>query len=359
MLRTLVLGLCALAWTFASSAQAASRLFSDDSILHITVTAPFPTLVRAAKTSTNPFPATLAVTEGAGPAQSLPIQLRARGFTRRTAGFCEFPPLQLDFSDKAALHGTVFKGQHKLKLVTYCRNEGDYEQRIILEYLTYRLYNVLTPMSYRVRGAEVTYRKNDADAGVTRFGYLIEDLDEGADRNHSVRLTLKSHQITSAQFNPHAAGRAALFEFMISNLDWDYLAGPAGSECCHNARFLAPTDAPPLKGVVPIDYDFDYSGLIDAPYAQEPVGLPVSSVIERLYRGYCVSTGEMPAVIDEFRAHRAEMMALINDDSRLNQRFRDKATRFLGGFFALLDNPARVQSEIIKNCRQGLFDAKK
>ena len=35
---------------------------------------------------------------------------------------------------------------------------------------------------------------------------------------------------------------------------------------------------------------------------------------QRLYRGYCVSTGEMPSVIAEFQAHRAEMMALINGD---------------------------------------------
>lgn len=352
MIRALWLGLTAVAWMLASPAAAKTELFSEEAPLQLVINAPFPALVRAAKTSTNPFPATLSVTDGAGPAQSFPIELRARGLTRRTGGYCSFPPLSLTF-DKATVKGTIFQGQKRLKLVTYCNTPADQEQRIVLEYLAYRLYNLVTPLSYRVRAAEVTYRNGDKDSGLKRFGFLIEDIDDVAERNHRQELEATSKQITAAQLDARAAGRAALLEYMISNLDWDFLAASAGEDCCHNSRFLAAKDATPgtATAVVPLPYDFDYSGLVDAPYAVVPESLRVNGVTDRLYRGYCVSTGEMPAVIEEFRSQRAGMMALINGDPRLNSRFRAKAARFMDGFFAVLDDPARVQAQIVKKCR--------
>jgi hypothetical protein len=352
MFRTLWLGLLAMAWAGASPAAADSRLFSDEAPLQMTITAPFTPLVNSAKTRTDPYPATLTVTDGAGPAETQPIELRARGLTRRTAGYCSFPPLLLTF-DKAKAHGTLFHGQHKLKLVTYCRTPSDFEQRVILEYLTYRLYNLITPMSFRVRAAQVTYRKNETDTGTTRFGFLLEDIDDVAERNHRGKLTALTRQVSSAQLDPHAAARAALFEFMISNLDWEFLAAPAGMDCCHNSRLVADKKATPASAtaVVPVPYDWDYSGLVDSPYAGPPVGIPTTKVTDRFYRGYCISTPEMPAVIEEFRSHRAEMMAIINGEARLNGSYRGKTTRFLEGFFNLLDDPARVQKQIVGHCR--------
>jgi hypothetical protein len=360
MIRLLFRGLAVLAVMLAAMfavggpAAAQSRLFSSDSSLQLTLTAPFPTLIHAAKTAKGnmkPYAATLAVRDGAGAPVSLPLEVRGRGISRRVGGFCAFPPLQLRFSDKDALKGTVFKGQKKLKLVTYCQDHDAYEQRIMLEYLVYRIYGVLTPMSYRVRPAEVTYRTDDKDKGVTRFGYLIEDADALADRNNVKLLTLGPHQITAQQFDQHAAARAALFEYMISNLDWDFLAAAAGQECCHNSRFVAASDAAPLKDVTPLIYDFDFSGFVDSPYASPPEGLPVHNVTERLYRGYCASSGEIPAVAAEFKAHRAEFMALIASQPRLDPKVAAKTTRFMDGFFAILDDPARVEASIIKHCR--------
>ncbi len=352
MAGALWVGLLAVALMGAGPAAAESRLFTDEAPLQIAISAPFPALVRAAPTSIAPYPATLSVSDGAGPAQSFAIQLRARGKTRRTAGYCKFPPLLLTF-DKASVHGTLFKGQHKLKLVTYCRPEADYEQRIVLEYLAYRLYNLVTPMSHRVRAAQVTYRTGPADTGLTRFGFLIEGVDDVADRNQREELKAASHQIAASQLDARAAARAALFEFMIANLDWEFLAGPAGVNCCHNSHFIAAADATPAAAseVAPLPYDFDYSGFVDAPYSGPPVGIPTNKVTDRYYRGYCTSTREVPAVVEEFRGHRAEMMAMINGEPRLNPEFRAKTVRFMEGFFAVLDDPARVQRQIVGHCR--------
>ena len=353
MVRALGFALIGLAWILASPAAAQSRLFSDDAALRIVISAPFPTLVRAAPTRTDPFPATVSVIEGAGSAQSLPIQLRARGLTRRTGGFCQFPPLSLNF-DKATSQGGVFFGQNKLKLVTYCRDAADYEQRIVLEFLAYRLYNLVTPMSFRVRGADITYRNLAGGGdGVTRFGFMIEDIDDAAKRNQRKELETASGQVTQKQLDAGAAARAALFEFMIGNLDWAFLAGPNPSDCCHNSRLIAAAGAKPATatGVVPLPYDFDYSGFVDAPYAEPPASLKVNRVTDRLYRGYCASNGEIPAAIEAFRARRSDMMALIDAEQRLSPGVRAKTTRFMEGFFAVLDDPERVQRQIVSRCR--------
>jgi hypothetical protein len=332
-------GLAALAWIVALPAAAQSRLFSDQAPLHFEITAPFSKIAQGKYTGKTPYPATLSLTDTASP-QTFPIELRARGYTRRTAGYCSFPPLSLKF-DKKSVHGSVFQGQHRLKLVTYCRPQPDYEQRVVLEYTAYRLYNLITPVSFQVRAAQVTYRNGEADAGVTRFGYLIEDAGDVADRNHREVLTAPPRQL------------AAAFEFMIGNLDWDFLAGPAGLDCCHNSRLIAAPGAKPAdaKGIAPLPYDFDYSGFVDSPYAGPPEGIPVDRVTQRYYRGYCVSTAEIAAAVDEYRARRGDMMATINGETRLTPPFRDKAVGFLDSFFALLDDPARVQREIVKHCR--------
>ena len=248
---------------------------------------------------------------------------------------------------------TLFAKQHKLKLVTYCQPDPGYQQHIVLEYLAYRLYNVVTPLSFRVRPAEVTYRSSDSDKGVTRFGYLIEDIDDVAGRNGRERLAAASREVAPTQMDARAAGRAALFEYMISNLDWDFLAGQQGADCCHNTELLAAPGASPAtaRDVVPVPYDFDMSGLVDAPYAEPPQGIPVDRVTERYYRGYCVSTPVADEVIDEFASHHAEMLALIDGETRLDPGFRAKTDRFMERFFAVLSDPPRKRREIIAHCR--------
>lgn len=338
----------------ALPALAQTRLFASESALSITLDAPFPTLVKQAKTKADPFDATLTVTDGAGPAQAIPLKINARGKSRRMAGYCTFPPLSLDFGEKATVKGTPFQGQGKIKLVTYCRGDQSYDQRIVLEYLTYKLYNLVTPLSHRVRPAEVTYRTGPADKGATRFGFLIEDPDDLARRNDLDELEVGPNvAIRVSQLDPRATARATVFEYMIGNLDWGFFQGPPGEDCCHNAHLLAAEKATveTATAIKPVPYDFDLSGLVDAPYAGPPPGVRVERVTQRYYRGYCFTNAELPAVFAEFRANKAKFMAVINDEPRLNPDFKAKSTRFLEGFFATLDNPAKLETEFTRRCR--------
>ena len=347
------IAVAALAWLLAPPALAQSRLFTDDTPLEIVITAPFRDLVRTAPKAPQPYPANLTVSEASAAAHSFPLQVQARGVSRRTLGFCQFPPLFLDF-DKAATRETVFRGQGKLKLVTYCRDRDDYEQRILIEALAYRLYNVLTPQSFRVRLARVTYRADAKDPGVTRYGYLIEDIQDVARRTERRELKLATRQITPAQLDASAAARVALFEYMISNVDFDFVASAPGRDCCHNIRLIGAKDAASaLSGAVPVPYDFDHSGLVDAPYAVPQEALKLRSVTQRLYRGYCLTNAEIAPLIAAFRSGRVELMALISREPRLTEASRTKTAKFVDSFYEVIADPARVESQILKRCRLG------
>jgi hypothetical protein len=344
-------GILALILIIAGPAAAETRLFTDDAPLHLTLTGPFSKLAAGAKYSISPYPATLALTDENRGGQAFPIQMRARGISRREE-YCNFPPIELMF-DKTVMHGTLFQGQKKLKLVTYCKSPPDYEQRIILEYLVYRLYNLITPASLRVRAAEVTYRETATDPGVTRFGYVIEDIHQLADRNQGDELTAASHQVSIPQLDAHATTRAAMLEFMIANLDWEFLASAPGQTCCHNIRLLSAQGVTPERAsaVKPVPYDFDFSGFVDAPYAGPPPNFPTESVTDRYFRGFCVMAAEAPSVAQEYLARRGEMKALIDNQAQLTQKFRDKADHFMDGFFAIISDPALLQSQVTKHCR--------
>ncbi len=340
----------ALALSLVLPAHAQTRLFSDTSEISITLSGPLTTIQRTAARSTAPRPGTVTL-EGA--AQALNVQIGARGYTRRAGGICSFTPLRLDF-DGDALRGTLFQGQNKLKLVAPCRPGDAYQQLVVLEYLAYRLHNEMTPLSFRVRPVRVTYHDTDNAnrRDETRWGFFIEDDTDVARRNHRVKLDVQSGDVAAAGLDPQAATRAAVFEYMIANLDWDMVSGHAGDPCCHNHKLIGATPTT-RTGVVPVPYDFDYSGLVSAPYAIPPDGIRIRDVRVRYFRGYCRFNDQLPAVLADLRTRRAAFYNVIDAEARLDAGRKRTAHAFLENFFAVLDDPQRVASELTNHCRRG------
>ncbi len=102
---------------------------------------------------------------------TLNIGITTRGLTRRTV--CDFPPVKLWF-DKEQLKGTIFRGQGSLKMVTHCKATSGFQKYYVKEYLSYRIYNLITDYSFRVRPMMVTYIDSERDSRpFERFGFLI------------------------------------------------------------------------------------------------------------------------------------------------------------------------------------------
>ncbi|MEZ5956228.1 MAG: hypothetical protein R3C27_03325 [Hyphomonadaceae bacterium] len=338
-----ILGLAALG--LAAPAAAQTRLFTDNSELPIIIEGPMNDLVRRAARNTDAMPATLTIDN-----HTFTIELSPRGFSRRTLGICQFPPLRINLS--GSRQGTIMQGQNKLKLVTRCRGGASYEQLIVLEYLTYRLYNEITPLSFRVRPVRTTYRDpNSRRREEVQFNFLIEDVDDLARRNLRRAIDVQSGEVPSSQLDPYQASIVGMFQYMIGNLDWDMVQGSPGEECCHNGKLLAAT-ANGRQDILPVPYDFDYSGFVSAPYAVPPQGAPVQNVRQRYYRGLCRFNDQVPAVAEHFRSRRDRLYAVIDGETRLTDGRRRQARQYIESFFDVLDNPQRFERQIIDNCRR-------
>lgn len=325
--------------------KTATRLFADDQPIHIALQGPISAIARTPASSRAARPAVLRLISPA--TEQHAVLLSPRGIARRTRTVCTFPPLRVEFTAKPAAT-SLFERQHRLKLTTYCRMSPGHQQHILLEYAAYRLYNVLSPASLRVRLATVEYAEQDGRGAVSRLGFFAEDPGDAAKRNGLVEVKILT-RVAPSQLDPSAETRSAMFEYMIGNLDWSMRAAHAGESCCHNFKLMG-TAINAQTALVPVPYDFDYSGLVNAPYALAPEGLHVSSVRERRYRGYCIHNGQAIATAAEFRAKRGELLAVLSAIPGLSDDRHRKASVYLDEFFRDIATDADVTSKLLKTC---------
>lgn len=323
-----------------AAAQQPKPLFASSDPIHIVIQAPLQSLSRN-RSSNHVVQGTLTDPSG----QSLPISLRARGITRRATDVCDFPPLRVQFTS-APVATSLFAGQNKLKLVTHCRNSPSFQQYVLLEYAAYRMYNLLTPHSFRVRLANIDYRDESGRPIVSRVGYFLEDLADVARRN-GTRETHAPQMIPAADLAPQDAARYGLFQHMLANHDWSMRAGPVGSDCCHNGELIGPL-GPGTAIVIP--YDFDFSGFVNAPYATPPEALHIGSVRQRVYRGYCIHNAEALAAARQMREAKPQLIAAITSTPGLEPRTQARAIAFLEPFFADIATDEAVNTRLLRRC---------
>ncbi|QPC98451.1 hypothetical protein [Qipengyuania soli] len=315
-------------------------LFGSDAVLDATIDGPVREVARRAESSDEVRPATLTA---AG--ESHAIEISARGISRRRKDKCSFPPLRIGFPDKPDA-ASLFRKQKRIKLVTHCNDNARFEQIVLREYAAYRLYNILTPESFKVRLARVTYRDGGKDV-TTRIGFFIEDGDDAAKR---VGLKeVDTGNVRVAVLNREDGARYSLFQYMIGNTDWAMDAGPDPADCCHNSRLFGEAkDA--AANLTPVPYDFDNAGLVDAPYAVPSEKLRIPNVRYRIYRGYCAFNEALPAQLENYRNARGEIEAELGRIPGLETRSIQSMRQYLAGFFEDIGDSDRIAKKLTGAC---------
>ena len=331
--------------SYAKDSNDPPKLFSNNDEMKVTLSGPWRTIKRNIEKDAL-YPAQLTYTGADGQQHTLDVEVAPRGLTRRLR-VCDFPPLKVHF-DKKKTKGTEFRGNKSLKLVTYCDSHTKYEQYYIKEYLAYRIYNLITEYSFRVRPLIIEYKDSENDnSSITRFSFLIEDLDEVAKRNDLEKLSIP--EIPYRSLDPETISYFSLFQYMIGNLDWAATGGPKEDECCHNAKLIGEgNDVNPKYGV---PYDFDSTGLVNAHYAQPPDSLNVRNIRQRLYRGYCPSNDLLPQSVELFNEKKTDILALFENNTRLTNRNRENAIKYIEGFYKIINDPKDFKRQITDKCR--------
>jgi hypothetical protein len=327
-----------------TEARALGALFADDEPLTLRLEAPIATLKRSAD-DPQYSPGRLSYLGADGAAVAVDLRVRVRGKSRLAA--CSFPPLRLDIRTRD-LVGTLLEGQNRLKLVTHCEPRAANAQWVYLEYLAYRVLNLVTRASLRARPVEVTYFDTERGREVASGpGILLEDEERFAERQNW--HPIKEPTLNRARYDQSALALVAAFQYFIGNTDWSALAASSGdSECCHNVVPLARDDGM----LVPIVYDFDSSGIVDTSYALPDERLGISTVRQRLYRGTCLDPAALQASLEPFLAQRQEIRALYESYPKLTKRSRDSALAYIDQFYQVLADPKRVDRAFRSGCSQ-------
>jgi hypothetical protein len=313
------------------------KLFRDDRIIDLTLSTDYKKLfANKMKNEYQPAAITIRFPDSSVIGES--IRIRARGHFRKDQ--CYMPPILLNFNTLAS---PKLRSLKRLKLVCGCSGSFEYGQLILKEALAYKIYNLLTDMSLRIRLARVNFKDTkEKMKPYTQYAFLLEDAGAMAERNNCVQVTRPAFGTENT--DKEQMTLVALFEYMIGNLDWSV-------PVYHNIILIRPvTDS--LSLPYTIAYDFDHSGLVNADYALPPDGFEISSVRERVYRGFPRTMKELQSAFSIFRQKKESIKKLVRNCDELSSRYKNEVLSYLDDFFSTIENKSDVKSIFIDNARQ-------
>lgn len=269
----------------------------------------------------------------------LDVRARLRGSSRRR--ICSFKPLRLNF-EYAATAGTVFDGQDGIKLVVPCSKSERAEKDLLEEYAAYRIFNLVTPASYRVRLLQILYT-DPGDDSWRLYGFAIEP-----DAQLAARLggrVAEVPEITPDSLDAEQAALAYVFHYLIGNTDWSLKRTNDASACCHNGTLIETA-----TGLMYVPYDFDMAGLVDAPYAEPARELRIDSVTRRRYLGLCTSRDVLRDALARIRSRREAIGAVIQALPVLSDLDKRRRNAYLELFFRSLEKEEKVLDHFEARC---------
>jgi len=312
-------------------------LFQDEKPLSIRLGYSFKT-VKQNTTDSVYYPTHLYYKNGHDQWDSLSISVRARGNFRRK--YCYFAPMRIKIKKKEA-KGTSFEGNQYLKLVLPCQDGSTYHDLIRKEYICYQLYEASTPYTFNTRLLDITLTDQKGNRNKTYQvpGFFIEDDDLVAKRFHG--KIIDSLDLHPLLLHDTSSVTHDFFELMIANTDFS-------TTFHHNTKII---HIKPKK-YIPVAYDFDMAGFVNAPYATFRETLDITSVRERVYRGFCRNENVLQFVRGEYIKNKPNVMNVLDryKDFQSDKEF-EGMKKYILGFFDILESDGRFQTEIVKACR--------
>jgi hypothetical protein len=267
------------------------------------------------------------------------VRIKPRGEFRRK--HCSLAPFWLNIrkSDVANVHLQDVK---RMKMVTQCFDGKSYENYVMREYLAYKIYNLITPASFRVRLIQIRYvdtgRKMKETPG---WAFLIEPESMMAQRNQAT--VVKNDKLGMVHMRQDEMLRVAVFMYLIGNGDYS-VSGR------HNLKLMG-VGKFGTEGFTPVPYDFDYAGIVNAHYAVPGESLGIESVKERYYLGPCASEESYQKAIRIYTEKRDEILGLVRDFPYLGEKDRKEVVRYLESFFEKSSQAAFICQHLEPTCR--------
>ncbi len=249
-------------------------------------------------------------------------KLRSRGNVRLEV--CHNPSLKLKLK-KVDLLAAGFSDLNEFKFVLQCNNNSMGESYLNREKMVYDLHKVFSDYSHRTVAASLDLGK---DAPIQAF--MVEHEEQMAARFEAKVLEVK--KISSRGLQRAAYVNMCLFNYLILNTDWHVFN-------LHNLKFINPNESLDL---IPVPYDFDYSGFVGAHYAIPREELNIGSVYTPKWLGKNVTPAEIKAGAAHYLAQREAAEELVKKHSGLDDRDRKRILKRMETFYKLLENEKKL-----------------
>ncbi|MFK7970283.1 MAG: hypothetical protein AB8F95_07950 [Bacteroidia bacterium] len=256
-------------------------------------------------------------------------KVKVGGNFRKDPTNCSLPPIRLKFKKKN-ISGSLFTGNTKLKLVCPCAG-ADY---VLKEYLVYKFYQLLSPMSFNVRLVEVNLVDIGGKIKTQKFtGFFIEDDDRVAERTGTL---VEKPRIKQDDFERKHITQLALFQYAMGNRDWDLVL----------QKNIKRLDRAEEHYALP--YDFDFSGIVAPPYVISRMGDDINDM--RYFPPLCRKADEFLEVFPIFKKAIPEWEKLTNELKGISKSQRNNMLRYIKTFSKKLNNPEKFAARLVKRC---------
>lgn len=281
------------------------------------------TTIMAAKKSNQYFPAALISNDG----QSFRMEVRSRGKFRRKNAV--YPPLKLKFKKKdlvAAGYDTL--NEIKLVLPVYDNKLGD--ELIVREYLAYRMFELISPVHVRARLIQLTIRDTHVEKSSKKMlAMLLEDEEQSCARYGG--MPVETYGIPADSLLTNQAALTIIFEYMIGNTDWEIAM-------LRNVRLMRTREN---NKILILPYDFDFSGLVSAPYSSPASETGLKTVRDRFLMSSGVSPEALQRAVLAIRNSRQAIYKLC-ENNYLSHSASEDMTQFLDAFFDRINEKNEV-----------------
>lgn len=314
-------------------------LFEDDNLLEITLRFDLSTYFRT-KPKKDYLNARITFFHSKEDSVSRNVRLKTRGIFRNQ--YCTFAPIDLSFK-KADFGYTDLNKISKIKLSTQCKSDNENANYILREYLVYKLFNVLTDTSFRVRLVKVKYIDSEKKRKpIIHFGFFVEPLDMLTSRTNTIQII--SHSLTQKSIIPDIMDRLAIFNYMIGNYDWSV-------PLQHNVKVVKSLTADTTQLGIAIPFDFDWTGLVNPPWAIPTEEMGIRTVRERIFNGICRNKQVYQEDLGKFIVKKDEFYRVINDFPYLKEKEKKDITDYLDEFFDQLTRKSGIIEYMLNSCK--------
>ena len=267
------------------------------------------------------------------------VRVRARGEIRKK--ICSAPMFWVNIRH-AGIEAEDLTDVIKIKVVQRCKSSSMHKYYVLREYLVYQIWNLLSPYSFNTRLVRLniidTGRKNKEKED---WAFIIEPEAMMTERNNC--MSINSDKLSLKTVSKDWMDKVAFFSYMVGQSDYSVTGR-------HNLKILTSKEYGPT-GFIPVPYDFDYCGLVDAEYAIPGETLGIEAVTERYYLGACRSEEVYNKTIEWLASYREEIRDLILSFEYMEESERQDFLEYIESYYSESETKSFIEWKITPTCR--------